>query len=152
LPGSADEVNALAALVKGATKLVGSEASEQALDRLLADGALARYRLIHLATHGEVDEANPDRCRVILAQDRLPEPGKLELGQKLYTGELTVKAIRERWRLDADLVVLSACQTALGRQAGGDGLLGFAQAFLSRGARSVVLSRWKVNDAATALL
>jgi CHAT domain-containing protein len=48
--------------------------------------------------------------------------------------------------------VLSACQTGLGKEAGGDGLLGFAQAFLSRGARSVVLSRWQVDDTATALL
>jgi CHAT domain-containing protein len=50
------------------------------------------------------------------------------------------------------LVVLSACETALGKQANGDGLLGFAQALLSKGARSVVLSRWKVDDTATSLL
>jgi CHAT domain-containing protein len=49
-------------------------------------------------------------------------------------------------------VVLSACRTALGRPSEGDGLLGFAQAFLSRGARAVVLSRWKVDDTATSLL
>lgn len=49
-------------------------------------------------------------------------------------------------------MVLSACQTALGKKANGDGLLGFAHAFLARGARSVVLSRWKVEDGATALL
>jgi CHAT domain-containing protein len=63
-----------------------------------------------------------------------------------------VARIRAHWKLDADLVVLSACQTALGRDTQGDGLLGFAHAFLSRGARSVVLSRWKVDDTATALL
>jgi CHAT domain-containing protein len=49
-------------------------------------------------------------------------------------------------------VVLSACETALGQEARGDGLLGFTQAFLSRGARSVVLSLWQVDDEATALL
>jgi CHAT domain-containing protein len=73
-------------------------------------------------------------------------------GRKVYTGRLTVAAIRRSWELDCDLVVLSACQTALGQQAGGEGLLGFTQAFLSRGARAVVLSRWKVDDTATALL
>ena len=56
------------------------------------------------------------------------------------------------WKLDAELVTLSACETAIGKQGGGDGLLGFAQAFLTAGARSVCLSLWKVDDAATALL
>jgi len=56
------------------------------------------------------------------------------------------------WQLDADLVVLSACQSGLGREAAGEGMLGFTQALLQKGARSVVLSRWKVDDAATALL
>src|SRR5262249_49547938 len=71
---------------------------------------------------------------------------------KVYNGRLTVQTIRRDWDLDADLVVLSACRTALGRDAGGDGLLGFAHAFLARGVRCVVLSRWKVEDGATALL
>jgi tetratricopeptide (TPR) repeat protein len=152
LPGSADEVNALAALVKDSTKLVGSRASEQELDQLLESGRLKEYRLLHFATHGEVDEADPDRSRLILAQDHLPDPRRLRAGQKRHTGELTVRAIRETWQLDADLVVLSACRTALGKDAGGEGLLGFAHAFLSCGARAVVLSRWKVDDGATALL
>src|SRR5260370_744318 len=69
-----------------------------------------------------------------------------------YDGRLTVSRIRSHWTLDADLVVLSACETGLGKEARGDGLLGFAQAFLSKGARSVVLSRWKVDDTATSLL
>jgi tetratricopeptide (TPR) repeat protein len=152
LPGTAREVKALAALVPGTTKLLGSQASEQELDRLREAGKLRRYRLLHFATHGEVNQDDPDRSRLILAQDRLPDSLTLVPGQKAYTGELTVQAIREKWQLDCDLVVLSACQTALGKNAGGEGLLGFAQGFLSRGARSVVLSRWQVDDEATALL
>ena len=58
----------------------------------------------------------------------------------------------EYWKLDAELVTLSACQTGLGRDGGGDGLLGFAQAFLLAGSRSVCLSLWEVDDSATALL
>ncbi len=77
---------------------------------------------------------------------------KLRRGKKAYDGRLTVQTIHDDWQLDADLVVLSACQSGLGQDAGGEGLLGFAQALLSRGARSVVLSRWKVEDTATALL
>jgi CHAT domain-containing protein len=58
----------------------------------------------------------------------------------------------EYWKLDTDLVTLSACESGLGLQGGGDGLLGFAQAFLLSGSRSVCLSLWQVDDTATALL
>jgi CHAT domain-containing protein len=90
---------------------------------------------------------------VILARDRLPDPLKqLEAGQPVYTGRLTAEAVLERWDLHADLVTLSACQTALGKYEGGEGFVGFMQALLLSGARSVCLSLWKVDDTATALL
>jgi CHAT domain-containing protein len=152
LPGSRWEVEAISQLVPG-RKLLGALASEQELDRLNEAGQLKSYRLLHLATHGEADEDDPDRSALILAQDRLPDPlQQAQANRKVYDGRLTVKSIRRDWQLDADLVVLSACQTALGRDLAGEGLLGFAHAFLQKGARSVVLSRWKVDDAATALL
>jgi CHAT domain-containing protein len=153
LPGTRLEVEAIAALVPGSVRLVGSAASEQRLDALREAGRLKGYRLLHLATHAEADDQAPGRSALILAQDALPDPaGQAKAGRHPYDGRLTVARIRADWELDADLVVLSACETALGRQAKGDGLLGFAQAFLSKGARSVVLSRWKVDDGATALL
>ena len=67
-------------------------------------------------------------------------------------GRLTAEQIVRTWDLDADLVVLSACESGLGRYAGGEGYLGFAQPLFARGARSLVLSLWKVDDDATALL
>jgi CHAT domain-containing protein len=70
----------------------------------------------------------------------------------VYDGRLTVAAIASGWQLDADLVTLSACETALGPQGGGEGLLGFSQVLLHKGARSLLLSLWKVDDTATALL
>jgi tetratricopeptide (TPR) repeat protein len=153
LPGTRLEVEAIAALVPGSVRLLGSAASEQRLDALRAGGRLTGYRLLHLATHGEADDQVPRRSALILAQDALPDPAEqVKADKHPYDGRLTVARIRADWALDADLVVLSACETALGKQARGDGLLGFAQAFLSRGARSVVLSRWKVDDTATALL
>lgn len=152
LPGTRLEVEALARLVPGATTLLGSAASEQELDRLRMEGKLEGYRLVHLATHGVVYGDRPELSALLLARDRLPEVRRQEEGKKVYSGALTVATIRAEWRLDADLVVLSACQTGLGRDTGGEGLVGFAQAFLARGARSVVLSRWKVDDLATALL
>src|SRR5262249_4859017 len=63
-----------------------------------------------------------------------------------------MREIQRSWELKAELVTLSACQTALGRAAGGEGFLGFTQALLMSGARSVCLSLWKVDDTATALL
>src|SRR5262249_15028233 len=95
--------------------------------------------------HGVVDEQTPARTRLLLARGRPAD-------SRGTGGELTVGAIRAGWKLDADLVALSACKTALGRQGQGEGLLGFAQAFLQCGARSVVLSRWEAEDTATALL
>jgi len=67
-------------------------------------------------------------------------------------GQLTAAEVLEYWKLDCELVTLSACESGLGRQGGGDGLLGFAQAFLMAGSRSVCLSLWQVDDTATALL
>jgi CHAT domain-containing protein len=155
LPGTALEVNALARLVgaRATTLLTGSLASEQQLDRMAQAGYLKQFRLVHLATHGQVDWQRPEHSALVLAQDRLPDPvEQARRGLKVYDGHLRVGTILRDWQLDADLVVLSACQSGLGKYTTGEGLLGFTQAFLQKGARSVVLSRWKVDDTATALL
>jgi CHAT domain-containing protein len=67
-------------------------------------------------------------------------------------GTIAAEQIARTWELAADLVVLSACESGLGLPAGGEGYLGFAQPLLAKGARSLVLSQWKVADDATALL
>jgi CHAT domain-containing protein len=156
LPGTRLEARTLGALVPDNNTLLGSEASEQKFVELAATKQLRRYRLLHLATHGDVNPECPRETALILAQDKLPtadEAAKLVLaGKKPLTGRLTVDRILTEWNLDADLVVLSACQTGLGKQTSGEGMLGFTQALLKAGARSVVLSRWKVDDHATALL
>jgi hypothetical protein len=64
----------------------------------------------------------------------------------------TACEVMSTWKLDAELVVLSACQSGLGRSSGGEGFVGFAQALFLAGGRSLVLSLWEVNDRATALL
>ena len=69
-----------------------------------------------------------------------------------FDGRLSVREIQRGWDLKAELVTLSACETALGREAGGEGFVGFTQALLMSGTRSVCLSLWKVDDTATALL
>jgi CHAT domain-containing protein len=154
LPGTRREVEALARLAGTTTLLLGSAASEQNLSQLANSGKLKAFPLLHFATHGHADARDPRRSALILAQDRLPSrPAETVLrGETVLDGRLSVATILGQWQLNADLVVLSACQTGLGKEAGGEGLLGFAQALLQKGARSVVLSRWKVDDRATALL
>jgi tetratricopeptide (TPR) repeat protein len=155
LPGTRYEVEAISSLVgrEKTTLLLGSAASEKKLDRLLRDRTLGKERVIHLATHGQIHPHSPEHSALVLAADALPDPVEEQRrGRKVQDGFLRVRTILDSWKLDADLVVLSACETGLGKDAGGEGLLGFAQAFLEKGARSVVLSRWKVDDDATALL
>jgi hypothetical protein len=155
LPGTRVEVEALHKLQggKGVTALTDSQASQQKLDELGRKGALGQYRFLHLATHGTADWRMPLQSALILSRDQLPDPLKqLEAGKPVYDGRLTAEEVLSKWKLDADLVTLSACQTALGKYERGEGFLGFAQAFILAGSRSVVLSLWKVDDGATALL
>jgi CHAT domain-containing protein/tetratricopeptide (TPR) repeat protein len=157
LPGTRHEVEALARLFNAdgrpARLLLGADASEPELDRLAASGELGRYGFIHLATHGVIDEGFPTRSAVILTQTGLPDPLEQALNHRpVLDGRLSVREMQHAWELKAELVTLSACETALGRAAGGEGFVGFTQALLISGTRSVVLSLWKVDDKATALL
>jgi tetratricopeptide (TPR) repeat protein len=157
LPGTRYEVEALTRLFRSDDRstqiLLGNYASERELDRLAASGELGRFGFIHLATHGVIDEDVPTRSAVILTQTGLPDPLEQVLHQKpVFDGRLLVREIQRGWELKAELVTLSACETALGRAAGGDGFVGFTQALLMSGTRSVCLSLWKVDDTATALL
>jgi hypothetical protein len=157
LPGTLYEVAALARLFASARRpahvLTGTDASEPALEQLAASGELGRFGFIHLATHGVIDQDFPQQSAVILTQAGLPDPLEQVLSHKpVYDGRLTVDEIQRTWELKAELVTLSACETARGQYAGGEGFIGFTQALLMSGARSVCLSLWKVDDTATALL
>jgi CHAT domain-containing protein/Tfp pilus assembly protein PilF len=112
---------------------VGSAANE---DRLKSPD-LEHYRYVHLATHGIVDEDHPALSKLLLAT----QPGSAEDGA-LYLGE------SYGLHLNADLVVLSACDTGRGRLARGEGIIGFTRGFLYAGAKSLLVSLWPVSDAA----
>jgi CHAT domain-containing protein len=77
---------------------------------------------------------------------------QMRAGRSTYDGRLTAEQILHGWRLDAELVTLSACETGLGKFSEGEGHLGFSQALFVSGARSLLLSQWQVDDASTALL
>jgi CHAT domain-containing protein/Tfp pilus assembly protein PilF len=102
---------------------------------------LAGYRILHFATHGLLDSARPESSGLVLSlfdKNGRSQDGFLRLNQ-IYN--LT---------LNSDLVVLSACQTALGKDVRGEGLIGLTRGFMFAGAKRIVASLWKVDDAATA--
>jgi hypothetical protein len=125
---------------------------EQSAGEIGFQGRPARqqFRYLHFATHGQTNNVRAfDSALILTKPAKLPEP---RAGEPYLDGRLTAAEVLEYWQLDADLVTLSACESGLGRQGGGDGLLGFAQAFLLAGSRSVCLSLWQVDDTPTALL
>jgi CHAT domain-containing protein len=117
------------------------------------DGGLRRFPYLHFATHGMLDDKRTMRSARLLAQDYAAEPPAKGTDRNASAGgRLTAERMLKRWKLDAELVTLSACQTGLGKYSGGEGYLGFSQALFVAGARSLVVSLWEVDDAATALL
>jgi CHAT domain-containing protein len=138
---SGREAHDIATLVPEQGRLVseGFFATREAV--LNAD--LKQYRYVHFATHGVVDSRTPALSALALSQ--FDESGNALAGflrlDDIYSLDL-----------NADVVVLSACDTALGREIRGEGLVGLTQAFLYAGSKSLVLSLWQVSDAATAVL
>jgi len=136
-----EEARRIAALVNPSELLVavGLDATR---DRALGED-LGRYRFIHFATHALVNTRHPDLSGIVLStvgRDGGPRDGFLRLPD-IYNMQLS-----------ADVVVLSACQTALGRDVRGEGLVGLTRGFLHAGARSVVSTLWEVRDRQTSEL
>lgn len=133
--------------------LTKQNANEQMLDQIAESGELAKYRYLHFATHGVLDDQRPMNSALILAPERSTDRRNRGATRPITAdGRLTAEHILRRWKLNADLVTLSACETGLGEFSGGEGYLGFSQALFLKGARSLVLSLWQVDDHATALL
>jgi CHAT domain-containing protein len=97
------------------------------------------FERIHIAAHAHLNEGSPLLSALVLTQDEDPRED----------GFLTMREIYDL-RLDADLVVLSSCETAAGKQYQGDGVVALARPFLAVGARSTVVSLWRVDDRSTA--
>ncbi|HEV3077690.1 MAG TPA: CHAT domain-containing tetratricopeptide repeat protein [Thermoanaerobaculia bacterium] len=110
---------------------------------LVLSGALAQYRILHFTTHGEIDPDHAELSRLVLSL--VDERGRPKDGF-LYAHEIF------GLKLPAELVVLSGCETGLGKEVRGEGLVGLPQAFLHAGAARLVVSLWKVDDRSTARL
>jgi CHAT domain-containing protein len=137
IPHTRDEVLAIAALYPPGDRVLklGAAASESALKA----EDLRQYRYLHFAVHGFADEANPSRSGLVLSQgDAAFEDGILRMDEIA------------RLRLNAELVTMSACRTAVGRLLDGEGLLALSRTFFYAGARNVIASLWDVNDVSTA--
>lgn len=132
----------------GVRMFLGPDASEQTL--VTAASSIRDYDILHVATHAIVDDQNPGNCALILSQVGLPDPEvAAQLGERICDGRWTANEILQEWKLDADLVVLSGCQTGLGREIPGEGYLGLCHAFLQAGAHNLVISLWEVDDEST---
>jgi len=133
LPGSRDEVLAADAAFHdaGNTLLLGANATESAFKR----AELSQYKLIHLAVHGLANTTDADRSALVLLSD--PAAGE--------DGYLQASEIVQL-KLNADLVVLSACDTDVGPIQGEEGIATLARSFLLAGAKAVVSTLWSVDD------
>ncbi len=134
LPGTVRETASIAGVFPAAPHAYGPAFTHDA-----ARDALLHHEAVHFATHGLLDETAPLFSALLVAGDE-GSPTRLSL----Y--ELT------DMRIQARLVVLSACETGLGKISGGDEMSGLTRTFLAAGANTVVSSLWKVSDDSTALL
>lgn len=137
LPESRNEVTGIAGLYP--PERVAVYLDRQASEENLKDNpALKTARRIHIAAHGLLNEQQPEFSGLVLTLDGDPKENGLLQTYEIFNLELS-----------ADLVVLSACGTALGKNVGGEGLIGVSRALLYAGAASVVVSLWPVADAST---
>ncbi len=132
---SGDEINQIRSLFPAAR--VTAFTREEASEERLKNHDLENYKIIHFATHSLIDDQRPIRSSVVLSLNSGEEDGFLQ-AREIYN-----------LKMHADLVVLSACQTALGRYIRGEGIDGLNRAFFYAGASSLLMSLWAVNDQAT---
>jgi len=139
LPEAETEVGALKSIWGPSLTrvLIGASASKDVFR-----SEAAKYKIIHFATHGILDDKSPMYSRLVMARDQ-NDPND--------DGLLEAREIMQL-NLHADLVVLSACQTARGRFGAGEGLIGMSWAFFVAGVPTMVASQWKVDSASTAAL
>ncbi len=143
LPGTRKEVNAIARIVPDTNVLLGPSVTEARIKRMSHDGDLAKYRMLHFATHGIALPETPSLSALVLSQTKKALEGE--------DGFLTMAEIA-KLRINADQVVLSACDTGLGKLYAGEGVVGLTQSFFVAGARAVSVSLWEVADDSTAEL
>jgi CHAT domain-containing protein len=148
LPETADELCAVArhlGIDAAAHLYLGARATETQVKQLSDDGTLGSYKNIHFATHAAVAgelSGTSEPGLILTPPDKATESDD---------GYLTASEVASL-KLDADLVILSACNTAAGEASGGEALSGLARAFFYAGARSILVSHWYVSSTSTVKL
>jgi CHAT domain-containing protein/Tfp pilus assembly protein PilF len=141
LPGTEREVKAIYELFNQKNQPAKYYLNDQANEATVKSLNLKPYKYLHFATHGLTDEDHPTNSCLILAQKPDSTTDNLLTSSEMYGLEL-----------DAELVVLSACQTGKGTLKAGEGIIGLTRGLLYAGARNLMVSQWNVNDASTAEL
>lgn len=146
LPYSQTEIDGIAQLFAQEDREIffGAEASEE---NVKAPERLSRYRMVHFSTHGYVNETRPRFSGLVLS---LPQDRSLTAANSQWEDGLLSAYEILNLKLKADLVVLSACETGLGKEVKGEGLMSLTRAFMYAGTPSVVVSLWNVNDESAA--
>lgn len=134
LPGSKAEIDEIKFLFKANDRKANLLVESDATKSNIANDNIKQYKYIHFATHGLVNESEPNLSRIFL-QDG-----------SLYSGDIY------NIDINADLVCLSACETGLGKISKGEGIIGLSRALLYAGAKNLVVSLWTVSDASTSQL
>ncbi len=139
LPGTKQEVEEISILFKQHKTQTDLYMEANASKKAVSSNKVSQSKIIHLATHGIVDEVYPERSQICLTTKDGSEGS-------LYTGDIY------NLKLEADLVVLSACETGLGKLSKGEGIIGLTRAIIYSGANNMVVSLWSVADNSTSQL
>jgi CHAT domain-containing protein/tetratricopeptide (TPR) repeat protein len=114
---------------------------EDANEQFIKSGGLENFRILHFASHGFVNSEQPELSGILLSQDTTGGQDGI-----LYSGEIY------NLNLNADLTVLSACETGLGKVLRGEGIIGLTRALLYAGTKNIIVSLWQVSDLSTSEL
>jgi CHAT domain-containing protein/Tfp pilus assembly protein PilF len=155
LPGTLTEVERIFELFNenGYTGLI--KTYKQANEDFIKSDELSQYRFIHFATHGFVNIEKPELSGILLAQDT---SSTFERHENLYgnvvqqNDGILFQSEIYNLKLHSDLVVLSACETGLGKITSGEGVIGLTRALLYAGTKNIIVSLWSVSDASTSQL